>query len=169
MEESRGGTQLLVGDLFVNSARAARDRPAAALGDDTVTYGELDRRANQVAHALRARGVGHGDRVVVWSATSLDTLPVFVAVAKLGAVFAPIGAMLNADEAADMLVTARPAVLAADDGRINDAARIAAAAGIDAVCTAGLGADDDDSPVTEPALRETDAHVLFFTSGSTDA
>ena len=158
---------MLVGDLFANSARAARDRPAAALGDDTITYGELDRRANQVAHALRARGIGHGDRVVVWSATSLDTLPVFVGVAKLGAVFAPIGAMLNPDEAADMLVTARPALLAADGDRIDDAARIAVAAGIDAVCTAGLGAAEDDSPVTEPALRETDPHVLFFTSGST--
>jgi len=162
------GPQLLVGDMFANSARAARDRPAAALGDRTITYGELDRRANQVAHALRARGIGHGDRVVVWSATSLDTLPVFVAVAKLGAVFAPIGAMLNADEAADMLVTARPALLAADGDRIDDATRIARAAGIDAVGTAGLGDDDDDdSPVAEPALRETDPHVLFFTSGST--
>ena len=162
-----GGTQLLVGEMFANSARAAPTRPAAMVGPDVITYGELDRRANQVAHTLRGQGFGHGDRVVVWSATSLDTLPLFVALAKLGAVFAPIGAMLNADEAADMLVTARPALLATDAARAADGARIAAAAGVGAVVAAGLGEGADASSVTEPALRETDPHVLFFTSGST--
>ena len=162
-----GGTQLLVGEMFANSARAAPTRPAAMVGPDVITYGELDRRANQVAHTLRGQGFGHGDRVVVWSATSLDTLPLFVALAKLGAVFAPIGAMLNADEAADMLVTARPALLATDAARAADGARIAAAAGVGAVVAAALGEGADASSVTEPALRETDPHVLFFTSGST--
>jgi acyl-CoA synthetase (AMP-forming)/AMP-acid ligase II len=167
MTPSMTPPQLLVGDMFANSARAAASKPAAMVGDEVLTYGELDRRANQVGRTLRAQGIGHGDRVVVWSATSLDTLPLFVAVAKLGAVFAPIGAMLNADEAADMLVTAKPALLASDAPRAQDAARIAAAAGIGAVCTAGLGAGEDDTPLDEPALRETDPHVLFFTSGST--
>lgn len=112
--------QLLVGDIFANAARAVPDRPAAARGDAQLTFAQLDRRANRVARRLRAMGIGHGDRVVVWSDTSLDTLPFFVALAKLGAVFAPIGTMLGADEAFDMLTVARPSMLAVDAERRAD-------------------------------------------------
>jgi fatty-acyl-CoA synthase len=179
--------QLLVGSIFDNAARAVPGRLAAALDGATLTFGALDRRANQAARALRRMGVGHGDRVVVWSATSLDTLPCFVALAKLGAVFAPIGSMLGTDEAFDMLTTARPALLAVDAAREADGAALAARAGIAVVGLAGLVAGlvagpaagsvvasladaadaEDDTPVDEPALVETDPHVLFFTSGST--
>ena len=80
---------LLVGDVFANAARAVPRRVAAALGGDTLTFGELDATANQTARALAARGVKMGDRVVVLAATTLDVVPVFAGAAKLGAVFAP--------------------------------------------------------------------------------
>lgn len=176
-------TPLLVGSIFTNAARAVPSHPAVAHGDLVVDYGTLDRRANQVGHALRSLGVGHGDRVVVWSDTGLDTIPSFVALAKLGAVFAPIGAVLGADEAADMLARARPVLLAVDEARAEAGQRLAAQAGIPIVSLAGIVAQpgpggtvpslasladaQPDTEVEEPALGETDPHVLFFTSGST--
>jgi long-chain acyl-CoA synthetase len=39
------------------------DATALVVGDRTVTFGELHRRSSQVAQALRAAGVGAGDRV----------------------------------------------------------------------------------------------------------
>jgi acyl-CoA synthetase (AMP-forming)/AMP-acid ligase II len=180
---------LLVGSIFTNAARAVPEHPAIARDGVVLDYGTLNRRSNQAAHALRALGVGHGDRVVVWSDTELDTIPVFIGLAKLGAVFAPIPSVLGADEAADVLATARPTLLAVDAPRAAAGARLAAAAGIAVVGLRGLvdqgpaGAAGDadaavpslaaladaqpDAEVDEPALAETDTHVLFFTSGST--
>jgi acyl-CoA synthetase (AMP-forming)/AMP-acid ligase II len=133
---------LLIGDIFTNAAQAVPHRMAAAMGDDSLTFAELERSANQTARALVGLGIGRGDRVVAWSATSLDAVPLFAAVAKAGAVFAPANATLGLDEGAEMVGAARPSILAVDEGQ-------------------------DASPVRCEGLTERDTHVLFFTSGST--
>ena len=89
---------LLVGDVFRNAARAVPNRLAAVHGDVSLTFAELDATANQLARVL---GVGHRDRVAVWSNTDLRLAPLFAALAltngavKLGnAVFAPLNGLL---------------------------------------------------------------------------
>ncbi|HXY92316.1 MAG TPA: AMP-binding protein [Acidimicrobiia bacterium] len=159
--------ELLIADIFRTAARAAPDRVAAWRGDASITFGEIERRANQHAHALRARGVHHRDRVVTWNDTTLDVIPLFAALARLGAVFVPISPLLSPGEAAAMVAAARPVAIAADAGRAADAATVAADAGVVCVELAGFAAGEDESDVDEPALRETDPHVVFFTSGST--
>jgi acyl-CoA synthetase (AMP-forming)/AMP-acid ligase II len=106
--------------------------------------------------------------VVCWADTALPVLPLFVALAKLGAVFAPLSARLGREEARDLVRLARPALLVADPDRDADAATIAEELGLPhrSLAEAPDPRARDDEP-TEPALRETDAHVLFFTSGST--
>ena len=86
---------LLVGDVFLRNARVVPERVAASLGDRVLTHGELDAAGNRLAGALREMGVGHGDRVVSFADTSLDVLPLFVALAKLGAVTALINTNLS--------------------------------------------------------------------------
>jgi len=157
---------LLIGDLVRSAAEAAPSTLVATLGDDAVTYAELDARSNQVAHALRGMGVRHGDRDVWWGETSLDALPVFSALAKLGAVFAPLNARYGAVEAERVAGYARPALL------ITDAAHAELASGWDLlkVDHAQLFALADAASadrVSEPQLDERDPHVIFFTSGST--
>ncbi|MEX1008060.1 MAG: class I adenylate-forming enzyme family protein [Acidimicrobiia bacterium] len=158
---------LLIGDIFRTATRAAPGRIAAWRGDDSITFDELERRGNQVAHALAALGIGHRDTVVAWNDTTLDVLPLFVALAKLGAVFAPISPLLSPDEAEVMIAAARPKAIAADAGRAADGAALAARVSAPFVELAGFAADEDDADVDEPLLRETDPHVVFFTSGST--
>ena len=51
-----------------------------------LTYGEFDRRANKLAHALKARGVGPGDHVGVHLYNSVEYLEVMLAAFKLRAV-----------------------------------------------------------------------------------
>ena len=91
----RVGTDLLIGDVFRNAARAVPDRLAAVVGERSLTFAELDRGANRMARAVAALGVARGDRVVVWCGTHLEVMPLFVALAKLGAVFAPINNTLE--------------------------------------------------------------------------
>jgi acyl-CoA synthetase (AMP-forming)/AMP-acid ligase II len=165
---------LLVGDVFRNAARAVPGRLAVAHAGGGMTFGEVDRRANQVARALIAIGIGHRDRVVSWTTTSLDVVPVFAAVAKLGAPFAPASPLLGEQEALDMIASASPSLLAVDDDRLDAATRIGKQLGVPVLSIGrdGLLAEaadeqpDDDVP-SPPDLREGDAHVLFFTSGST--
>jgi acyl-CoA synthetase (AMP-forming)/AMP-acid ligase II len=162
---------LLIGDIFENAARAVPGRIAAVHGERALTFGQLDRRANQLAHALRRRGIGHRDRVVTWSGTDLDLVCLFVAVAKIGAVFAPIPSTLNVDEVVAMLGTARPALVAVEGARVGSEA-VAALSSRTPIPVVDLKLDNDadgesEDAVSEPKLRETDTHVLFFTSGST--
>jgi non-ribosomal peptide synthetase-like protein len=56
----------------------------------TVTYAELDSRANQLAHHLRRRGVHPGARVAVFLARSVETYVSLLAVGKSGATLVPI-------------------------------------------------------------------------------
>src|SRR4030088_3505766 len=104
---------LLVADVLRHGARYTPHRLAATLGDDEVTFGALDAQANRIAHTLAGIGVGRGDRVPWWGDTSLEAL------AKLGAVFAPVNARLGPDEAAEVVGYARPRLVIVDDGHAD--------------------------------------------------
>ncbi|MGH9013803.1 MAG: class I adenylate-forming enzyme family protein [Acidimicrobiia bacterium] len=157
---------LLIGDVLRHAARVTPRRTAATLGDGSLTFGALDERANRVAHALSRMGVSHGDRVAWWGDTSLEAVPLFFALAKLGAVFAPVNARLGADEAAEVIGYARPRLL------LVDPAHAELVEGIDVPVLTHAALDEaasraSASDVHAPTLDERDPHVIFFTSGST--
>ncbi|HEX5598577.1 MAG TPA: AMP-binding protein, partial [Micromonosporaceae bacterium] len=96
---------------------AACDRVPSAValecGGRRLTYGELDERANRLAHLLRGRGVGEGARVAVLLPRSVEMYVVLLAVGKAGAAFVPIDpeapsdrvAYIAEDAGVDLLVT----------------------------------------------------------------
>ena len=96
---------LLIGELFRRNAEVVPQQVAASLGSAQLTHAELDAAGNRLAHVLRELGVRHGDRVVSWADTCLEVLPLFVALAKLGAVFAPLNARLGAGATACLSCT----------------------------------------------------------------
>jgi fatty-acyl-CoA synthase len=160
---------LLVGEILANAARTDPRSVAATLGDDSLTFGALDTAANQVAHVLDGAGVRGGDRVVWWGETSLTAIPVFGALARLGAVFAPVNARLGVEETLPIVELARPRALLTDAAH-DDAGREAAAR----LGIMHIGSELADraanAPVSPPAVdgpAEHDPHVIFFTSGST--
>ncbi len=53
----------------------------------SVTWGELRERAGELAKAMKKRGVGRGDRIVIVGANSVETFVVWLATAWVGAVF----------------------------------------------------------------------------------
>lgn len=55
-----------------------------------MTYGELERRANQLARLLRSRGVRRGDCVGLWLPRSLDAHVALLGILKSGAAYVPL-------------------------------------------------------------------------------
>ncbi|MBV8160292.1 MAG: acyl--CoA ligase, partial [Acidimicrobiia bacterium] len=161
--------ELLIGDVFRSAARAVPDRPAAVVGPRTQAFGEIDRTANQLARVVQHLGVGRRKRVAVWAATNPDVIPLFAALAKVGAVFAPMNPALSSEEAAETGRAARPSLLVVDEDR-TDAGVVAAKVGAPLVSLAGMLADaraQSDAEIGPGDLVEDDPHVIFFTSGST--
>ncbi|WP_125530603.1 non-ribosomal peptide synthetase [Streptomyces sp. WAC 06725] len=85
--EARGET---VPRCFERTAARHAEAPAVRYGDATLTYGELDARANRCAWYLRAKGVTVGDRVAVMLDRSADLVTVLLGIAKAGAVAVPV-------------------------------------------------------------------------------
>jgi fatty-acyl-CoA synthase len=157
---------LLVGNTLRHAARVSPHEIAVTLDDREVTFAQLDAASNRAARALRELGIGHGDRVAWWGDTGLAVPPLFGALAKIGAVFAPVNGRLSPAEARSILECARPALVVTDPerGAQLDGTDLAIAMTRDLVSH-----DRDDADVDEPALDERDPHVIFFTSGSTGA
>jgi fatty-acyl-CoA synthase len=158
--------ELLIGDVFGNAAAAVPDQVAAVHDGDQVTFGELDRRGRAIAAGLARRGVTRGDRVVVWAETGLDQVPLFAALAHLGAVYAPVSGLLGVEEAARTVARIRPSLLVVDAGRADRGADLGERVGAPPVGLAGLVAEPGGAALG-PGPSERDPHVVFFTSGST--
>lgn len=157
---------LVIGNVLRHAARSTPSRTAATLDDGRVSFAELDEQTNRVGHALAAMGVGHLDRVAWWGDTSLEALPIFFALAKLGAVFAPVNARLGPAEAAVVIGYARPKLVLADAFHAPqlDGHDLPVVSHPELEQTTS-GASTND--IEAPALDERDPHVIFFTSGST--
>ncbi|HVS00778.1 MAG TPA: amino acid adenylation domain-containing protein, partial [Thermoanaerobaculia bacterium] len=77
-------------ELFEEQAERTPDRVAAAFAGQWLSYGELNGRANQVAHALRALGVGPESRVALSLERSLAMVVGLVGILKAGAAYVPV-------------------------------------------------------------------------------
>lgn len=146
-------------------AHAARhgDRPAVTFEGATLTYAALDARANQLARALRRRGIGPEVRVGLCLERSLEMIVGMLGVLKAGGAYVPLDpdqprqrlAMLVADIQAPVVVTSRS--LVERSGLAGSSALVADGEDVARESPAPLAGDDD------PARA---AYVLF-TSGST--
>src|SRR5882672_10852998 len=64
-----------------------------------MSFAELERRSNQVAHLFRARGLRAGMSIAVLMQNELDLFPVIWAAQRTGLYYAPVNWHLSADEA----------------------------------------------------------------------
>lgn len=103
--------QELLHELF--EARAARHegRIALACGDERMTYGEVEQRANQLARHLRSLGVQRGGHVALLLPRSLDVYVGLLAALKAGAAYVPLDPDYPADRIQYILADAGAKVL----------------------------------------------------------
>ncbi|HKP82175.1 MAG TPA: amino acid adenylation domain-containing protein [Pyrinomonadaceae bacterium] len=77
-------------DLFETWAARAPDKVALAFGDERVTYEELNRRANQLAHYLQTYGAGAETRIGIYIERSVEMIVAVLGVLKAGATYVPL-------------------------------------------------------------------------------
>ncbi len=169
-----------LGRLLTQTARRLPDAPALVWRGTTWTWRELDARVDRLAAALRARGVGPGERVLVHSRNTNAMFESLWATWKVGGVWVPTNFRLTPPEVAHLAGTGRPALMLRDRGFAGHAraARDAAPAlrHVLAVGDPGEGEEDYEAalaaaepppPDHEAELGPDDACWFFFTSGTT--
>ncbi len=150
--------------------RVGRDpgRVAVVWRDRSLTYGEVNARANRVARALLARGLGAEDVVAVVTERDLDWLVAVLAVFKAGGVYLPlepqfpagrIGAVLRRSEC--RFVLTQDGATATLTEALADLPAVETLTVADAVAEA-RGDEDPRVPVAAGQLA-----YIYFTSGST--
>ena len=79
-----------------------------------LTYAEIEAQSNALAHALVRRGVGRGDRVVVFADNTVETVVAFWGVLKANAVVAIVNSQTKTDKLAHLLNDCRATALITD-------------------------------------------------------
>ncbi len=149
--------------LFERQARLRPDAVALRFEDDALTYGELDRRANRLAHRLRAAGAGPEARVGVALGRGLDLVVALLAVLKSGAAYVPLDPDYPPERIAYMAADSGMACVVTQDGLWDASPLPAGLAVVDPRCDAGAW------PETPPAVAVHPDHLAYviYTSGST--
>jgi len=157
-------------ELFEAQVDRTPDAIAVVHEDRELSYGELNARANRLAHHLRALGVKPDDRVAICVERSCEMLVGILAVLKAGGGYVPLDPSYPVERLGYMLDDSAPAVLLTQSG-LRDALE-AGAAGLPVVELDGdaslWGAEPDTNP--DPAvvgLNSTHLAYVIYTSGST--
>ncbi len=151
------------------AAQAARSPEAVAVVCDgeRLSYGELDRRANQLARYLVRLGVLPGDRVGLCLERSTGMLVAILGALKAGAAYVPLDPAYPRERLAFLLADSRPPVLLTQESLIADLPEPEVATRILAMDRdAAAIAREDASDPRVPISMEYPAYVIY-TSGST--
>ncbi len=157
----------LLAEIFTASAMRRPDHPAIVFEGETVTYAELNDRADRVARALHARGIGRGQFVGLWMTRSLDLHVGLLGILKSGAAYIPFDADAPADRIAECLEDcAAPAIITDATTGPKAGTRLPATvlALPDLVAAGGEG--DPVDPRAAGATPQDPAYAIY-TSGST--
>jgi bile acid-coenzyme A ligase len=142
------------GRAFAWHAERAPDRAAILHEERSATFGALDRRANRLARAYAALGVGPGDLVTIALPNSIEAFEATLATWRLGATPQPVSSRLPELERRAIVELARPAlVVGAPPGERH------------AFRSVPIGYEPDAGCGDEPLPDVVPRHVRCMTSG----
>jgi long-chain acyl-CoA synthetase len=167
-------------DFLSMHAENLPDKPAVILGDRSIDFATLNRRANQAANVFRQIGLGDDDRAAVMSFNSIEYFELVNGLRKIGAIYVPINYRLRDAEAAYVVNDSGARIVVADQDHVPiiDAARSSIQRDIPFLAIDGSApggwldypdlrsASSDERPPGEgPRLGAT----MIYTSGTTGA
>ena len=166
-------------------SRARLDSNGVAVVDlDTdlrYTYGDLDRRANQLANVLRDKfGICKGDRVAFISRNRVELIDGYFATGKLGAILVPYNARLSVEELTQLMKNETPKVLFYEAPFAATAAKLAENGVMEQFVVLDAEGNANGHPVYDkllsegctcavscPELQMEDIHLIIHTGGTT--
>ncbi len=156
-------------ELFEEQAARTPEAPALYAGGEALSYGTLNRRANQIAHYLQTLGAGEGTRVALCLERSFDQMAALLAVLKTGAAYVPLDPAYPPERLLFMLADSQAGV-ALTESRFqaglgsNDAAAPTRVVALDAIFE--VVSAQSDANLSRRVSPEAPAYVIY-TSGST--
>ncbi|MBV9788895.1 MAG: amino acid adenylation domain-containing protein, partial [Chloroflexi bacterium] len=151
--------------LVAAQAAQTPDRDAVVFGDQTLTYADLNVRANQLAHRLQALGVGPDTRVGLCVERSLDAMVGVLGVLKAGGAYVPLDPAYPEERLQFMLADARVPVLLTQAALVDRLPEHSA----QVICLDRDWPSIAELPTAEPVAHATPDNLLYviYTSGST--
>ncbi|ARU62800.1 hypothetical protein CBW65_18850 [Tumebacillus avium] len=152
--------------MFERQAEKTPDAPALLMAGDTMSYQELNAKANALAHYLRTLGVGAETRVALFLERSFDVAVAMLAVHKAGGAYVPLDPKHPAERIQFMLEDAQAAVVITHRGLEQ---RLPETGAQLLVIERDWQRIADNHPHTNPCIGSagSDLAYLLYTSGST--
>ncbi|MGW9795457.1 amino acid adenylation domain-containing protein [Serratia sp. 121840015-1] len=149
--------------LFEQQVRRTPDAIALVSGAESLSYAQLNARANRLAHALIARGVGPDRRVAVCAERGLNMVTALFGILKAGGAYVPLDPAYPGERLQYILQDADPVLLLADAaGRAALGEPATPQLALEAALPETLSAEN-------PERRAQASHLAYviYTSGST--
>ncbi len=119
-----------VADCLEHHAEATPDAILVRHGEQVITYADAAKRAQDLASAMLAQGIGRGDRIAVYANPHSEVLIVFLAASLIGAIFIGINPKQTTAEITHVVSTSTPSHLfvigSFDDSHVEKLTRIQA-------------------------------------------
>lgn len=147
--------------LFDLSFQGRRDAVGLEFQGVSLTFGEIDSRANRAAQWLKSRGFEKGDRLCVYLLNRLEVIDLYLGCTRCGVIFVPINILYREREIAHIVQDSGPKLIVSES----------VLAGFESVsCTAAeFAREAAGMPDERPAVRldGDDAAGIVYTSGTT--
>ncbi|WP_275416281.1 non-ribosomal peptide synthetase [Streptomyces sp. SID13666] len=152
-------------DLFTRQVTKTPDAPALITAHTTLSYAELNTRANHLAHHLIARGIRPGDAVAVLLQRSPETITTLLALMKTGAVYVPLDARYPSERIHHILEQTDTALVLTDT--TSQTALPTATPHLLITETDAARFDGDSHHAPDVTVQPDAAAYVMYTSGST--
>lgn len=156
--------QTCVHQFFEQQVRRTPDAPAVVFEGDALSYAQLNRRANQVAHRLTAMGVVPSTLVGLYTPRSLDLLVGALAIQKAGGGYVPLDPAYPPDRIALYIEDSGAPVIIAQSTLV-DSLPVHQAEVLVIDDDPAIGQQPDTDPVS--GVSPSDIAYMIYTSGST--
>jgi long-chain acyl-CoA synthetase len=167
-----------IADLLANTVARIPEHVFMHFEGERITYEEMNRRVDALAHALTRQGVVPGDICVLMMPNSVNWAVTYYALAKLGAVVVPINFLYRHKELSYIFQDAKPTVFIGHEDYLKEPMNVMASMSCVKLRIAeGEGMPDDFIPLGELVRGEEaftahetdpeDPFVIIYTSGTT--
>lgn len=157
--------QSCIHQMIEEQVRKTPDKTAVTFKNERLTYLELNKKSNQLAHYLRKQGVGPGTLVGLCINRSLNMLMGLLAILKAGGTYVPLDPSYPAERLAYMVQDSKlPLLLTGSDLSAFASDIPVKITDLDALC---VQVSDENSENPENDVSQDNAAYVIYTSGST--